>query len=417
VNNEQWNETSSQWVPYSKDVYTYDANGNMTQYIYYYRDDDTGKLVFYYKYTYTADSKGNLTQSISYDWDEAASQWLVFDRDEYTYNASGNLIQHLDYYNFSGSTSQLTYKEEFTYNANGSMTQYLNFTWAESTSQWMAFQKGEYTYDAARNQTHYNNYQWNKVTSQWDATNRNEYTYDASGNMVQYLGHYWSIFTNEWINSTKYEYTYDAAGNVTQYLDYSLNETTNQLVAYYKDEYTYDANGNIIQYLVHSLDENTNQWVSIGREEFTFNNTYSFNDLMLPFYYTAETSNLFSIFDILYRHMILSSLAYIKDDTDSWIQASKSINYYSEQGTTNLNDIETGDIQLYPNPVSENFNVSFRSKSNSANFELFDILGHKLFSKNVSNNEQLSLKNLNNGIYLYNLYIDGTRQSGKLIKK
>lgn len=35
-------------------------------------------------------------------------------------------------------------------------------------------------------------------------------------------------------------------------------------------------------------------------------------------------------------------------------------------------------------------------------------------SMDITNNEQLSLKELNKGIYLYKLYFDGDEHSGKL---
>lgn len=369
-----WNKNASQWVADDNEKFTYDANGNMTQYLHY-------------------------------AWNKTTSRWVPDDKNEYTYNADGNVKQYL-HYNLVGTTSQwMAYdKEESTYDANGNETKYIYYKWDETTSQWVAYEKEEYTYDVNGNDTLYHGYEWDETTSQWVVSWKTELTYNANGNVIQYLEYNRAETTSQWVASLKTDLTYDANGNITQYLDYNWDETASQWVANHKDEATFDASGNLIQYIAYNWNKNTSQWVEYWKREFTYNNTYSYNDLMLPYYY-------------IFNHMLASGVNYEKDNTNNWLHEYKYELYYSEQVVTSINDIETEDIQLFPNPVSEYLNISFRSNTESANFELFDILGQKLISRKITNNEQLSLENLNNGMYLYNLYIDGTRQSGKLIKK
>ncbi|MEZ4907956.1 MAG: DUF3836 domain-containing protein [Saprospiraceae bacterium] len=63
---------------YSKTEYTYDANGNVTQYIGYEYDESFSQWVFDYKTEYTYDANGHLTQYLEYNWDESTSQWVCF---------------------------------------------------------------------------------------------------------------------------------------------------------------------------------------------------------------------------------------------------------------------------------------------------------------------------------------------------
>jgi hypothetical protein len=115
--------------------------------------------------------------------------------------------------------------------------------------------------------------------------------------------------------------------------------------------------------------------------------------------------------------MLNSMMHYEKNSSGNWIPVYKGLLTYSEQNTTNVNDIETKKIRLYPNPVSEHLSFSFSVNSNFAVFELFDSLGRKLVSQKINNHEQLNLDYLSKGLYLYNLDFDGIKQSGKLLKE
>jgi hypothetical protein len=403
-----WDGPTSQWVTYNKDEYIYDANGNMTQFLIFDLDATTSQWVSDDKHIYIYDASGNMTQDLDYSLNKTTNQWVLDDKYEYAYDANGNVTQQL-FYN-KGETVSKT-KHEYTYNANGNLVQHLFYLLDNATGQYLTSSKNEYSYDDKGNLTRTLLLGWNKINSQWGESLRNDYLYDDISNLIQDLTYDRNALTGTpWETKYKDEYSYDANGNMTQHINYSWNKTTKQWVAFYKEEFTYDDNGNKTQWLGYSL-SGSKQWVNDYKEEYTYNNTYSFNELVLPFLYAeGETSLTFS-------HMITEVDYYDIDGTGKLVHKYKSILTYSEQGTTSLNDIETGHIELYPNPVSEYLNISFSGKSNSANLELFDILGHKLLSKSITNNEQLSLRNLNNGIYLYNLYIDDTRQSGKLVKK
>jgi len=93
----------------------------------------------------------------------------------------------------------------------------------------------------------------------------------------------------------------------------------------------------------------------------------------------------------------------------------ETIYYEGASGQTAIHKNEK--VSIFPNPVSKYLNFSFTGNSNSATFELFDTQGRKLVTKKINNNEQLNLDDLNSGLYLYNIHVDGNMQSGKLIKE
>jgi hypothetical protein len=112
------------------------------------------------------------------------------------------------------------------------------------------------------------------------------------------------------------------------------------------------------------------------------------------------------------------SYSYEKWDeaANAWIETEQNLYYYSEQTSSMDENVVTKNVALYPNPVADYLVLSYASNG-VATLELLDIQGRVLISRRMSNNEQLDLTELESGIYLYNLYLDGNKQSGRLIKE
>jgi hypothetical protein len=99
----------------------------------------------------------------------------------------------------------------------------------------------------------------------------------------------------------------------------------------------------------------------------------------------------------------------------------------SISGCTGIHETQESEnsISLFPNPVNENFTVTFNQNTSALfNFELIDITGRKL--KILSENEPVSkqknvllkLENIQPGIYFLKITNDqGTRIIKKIIKQ
>ncbi|MBU0487078.1 MAG: T9SS type A sorting domain-containing protein [Bacteroidetes bacterium] len=75
-----------------------------------------------------------------------------------------------------------------------------------------------------------------------------------------------------------------------------------------------------------------------------------------------------------------------------------------------------GNISFYPNPVYDFFSFDYSGNYDIVTFELFDLQGRKLIRKELNYDDRISLRNLNSGMYLYNIVIDGKLHCGKIIK-
>ena len=104
------------------------------------------------------------------------------------------------------------------------------------------------------------------------------------------------------------------------------------------------------------------------------------------------------------------------ESTNNWELSSKGIYYYSD--VAGINKLPNDDfITLYPNPVTNSLHINFEANSTQAIINLFNIQGKKIFVQEISRNQQLNLKQLKSGLYLYIITANGKEKRGKLIKK
>lgn len=91
-------------------------------------------------------------------------------------------------------------------------------------------------------------------------------------------------------------------------------------------------------------------------------------------------------------------------------------NYYSSHDFSSVNKVETELVKIYPNPVSDYLSISIPDNNAQITFELIDIQGRKILTKEISNSETISMEDLNKVVYFYNLVDSNNKQSGRLIK-
>lgn len=393
---EEYDEGSGQWFPEGKQVFTYNFNGKLTLDIYYFWDGMQWSPDFKEEYTYAANS--TMTENVSYFWNSV--NWEENSKYEYTYNTLNNVTSEVAFYWMSGSQWEAMFKTDYTYDGNNKLIAEISSDW--DGSQWIMTNKTEYTYDANGNITLEMVYYY--TGSQWEANGKYEYSYDAFNNLILSITAYWD--GTQWVLNQKGEYTYDSNGN--QILEINLYWDGSQWVSWYKYEITFDANGNVTEEKGWEWDGM--QWMETYKDELTYNNMYSFNDLILPSFFEED--------NIYFNHMMTQFEEFEKDTaTGNWISYFKASLYYSAMNVNSVSDIEGANISVYPNPVTNQINVTFSGTNSTAQFDLFDLQGRLLMSKRVASREQIDLGHLNIGMYFYNLVLGDETHTGKLIKE
>ncbi len=406
---QQWDDTTSQWIDYFKVEYTYDANGNLTQFFAYLWDETTSQWVASRRYEYTYDSNGNTLTEIAYEWDEISSQLVAKIKVEYTYGEYGKT--QTIYYLPDEETGLLvlSWKEEIAYDSNGYVILYSNLNWNGSSGEFILHSKKELTNNSNGNVIQDIEYLYEEDTLQWYSS-KSEYTYDENENQIQYIGYRYNQVTSQWFGDSKSEYSYDENGNMIMEIRYVIDNSSGQSFMESKVEYNYDTNGNPTILIYYSY------YASVpivhSKYVYSYDLLFTLDDLIMPSVYWFYSDNSNKIMNKPTEYVIY----YWDSDLGDWVSSEKRIYYYSDDNSTKVKDWDKNISKIYPNPVSEYLTFSI-ADSNNATFEMFDLQGRKIMIREVTNNEKINLKNINSGMYIYNLYVNGYKQTGKLIKE
>jgi hypothetical protein len=90
--------------------------------------------------------------------------------------------------------------------------------------------------------------------------------------------------------------------------------------------------------------------------------------------------------------------------------------FYSSHTLSFVPEILTEAISIFPNPVSGKLYFNFPDNYNRAMLQLFDILGSKVMEREIDTGGNVDMSGLKQGVYLYNIVTERTRQNGKLTK-
>ena len=391
--------------------FVYDVNGMLIQEREYYWDETTAKMTFGSVAETTYDTHKNEIQYMNTYLDDSTNQFVIEYKVIYSYDNNGNKIQAITYQPNNDHLLIQVDKTDYTYDSKGKLVQQVTSSFDENTNQFVFWYKYEYTYNVNGNETQQIYYYWDSYNSkQWEPSSKYESTYDPKGNLILLIESDRTYVNNTllWVLRGKYEYTYDPNGNLTQELEYDL-DNNNQLALDDKIVYAYDdAGNNTINFYYSNWDVQTNQWGDIYKEEYTYDNRYTKNDLILPPDW----------FEDEITHMITEIKGLYHDSTtDEWLTEFQISFAYSPVNVTSAPQPDAEMVSIYPNPCSEFVTVSFPDNYTKVSFELFDVQGRKLISKDIDSNEKVSLIGLNSGMYLYNLNMDGKIQKGKLTKE
>ncbi len=384
----------------AKYSYTYDSNGNLILDVTYSREGSTWRGEDKVEYSY--DSNGMMIQETDYEWVDDKNDWgptalidIIYDSAE----KPVNLI--LSQWDVDLGEWKKLFKSDVIYNADDNQQQLIFFMW-DGVSAWTEAGGTEMTYDANGNLIE-------EISELFGMKNKTEHTYDSKQNEVMQVLYDWDAATSNFVKSEKTEYPYDAEENQTIEILYYWDTDISEWIKTEKTELRYDANGNMSQESYSVWDESGSSWVNSTKEEYICDKNYDLSDLILP------PDNEIYVNQI---HMVTKVRYYSWNSSSSdWILGGESIAHYSEHDMTFTAELNGAVIKIYPNPVSDFVTVDLQQISNPVQFELFDMQGHEIMSREITNTENISLKGLSEGLYLYNLSSGKERISGKIIKQ
>ncbi len=437
-----WNRTTNSWEDTAKSKYSYDPDGRKTESLTSIWDKTTTDWVNSEKITSIYDANGTLLKDEIFVWDTTQNNWVTnaFNRFEYDENGYVNL-QELVIEEFF-----FHFLIEYVNDSNGNELEVISWNWDFMTNTYFPMLKNTHTYSLDGNELSWSHYTWDATNSDWLISWKRNYQYDENGFLIYSDGFLqnetlnkllirWNnmyvnnadgnpIFkssmkrqsaTDEWTNDYKEHYTYDSQKR-KNYIDrFNWNSIANDWVGDFKEIKNYDDSWNFLLHSRQNYDTLSHQWVDEFKEEYSYDLSIEFSSISYPSEWpSGSLSNLY-YYDQYNNAMLQNVYSEIKDGQLKTSQ--KFTFYYSSKITTALTEIKDEAVIVYPNPATDFVKFEIHNASVLSRIELYDMQGRKVISKWLPPTNQISLRHLKTGAYLYKLIQGREIKQGKIIKK
>ncbi|MFY0675137.1 MAG: T9SS type A sorting domain-containing protein [Bacteroidia bacterium] len=381
IRSQYWDETTSKWIDSYQEEFLFNSDDQLWKYRSSYFDQSYDEWFDEYLYEYSYDDNGNLTLLKNSYWDFFTEEYLLSFKENFSYENS-YLVEHIsETWNDSTSEWENYIKIENTYNSEGLLVEDFYSWWSDSLNSWETYYKGLYEYDENDNMIKYTDYEWNFITEEW-------------------LKYYISLntFSNNYLTE-----------NSTQQYDFFNDEW----ITYSEAEYEYDENGNPSKETYYELPWNGENVILSSVYEYKYNNSIEYDNITaIPLNMLLPDNS-----DKVINQPIETLLKFWNDSTDMWEMGQKIVYNYSEKEPSSTSLKSSISIQVFPNPVSSNLNIHIDSKINQqSKFNLYDLNGKLILSKNFNSSTSLDLSEINNGIYIYTIAFKDELINGKLHK-
>ena len=379
---------------------------------------------------YTYDSRGNVIKQL--DIKEQADERIKTNETNYTYDNQNRLIEEENYFlNEENEEWVKSDKYVSTYESDLLKVK-IQYNDYDNTGNWNESVKYEYNYgqdDLLQEELTYNYYD-----GEWLPSSKINYIYDENGNLTEKQT---STNPDSWVVNLKVEYTYDNGNMINEShksiesdittefeaIVYEYN-SNNQLTN--KKHYTiigdaltlqedvtrvFDSNGNIDSETTQEYSEDTQTMENTTLINYTYNMDYTRDQLLVP----DDTDEEFGAenFNNMPIAMTMKIWAVL-----NWIDGASGELFYSPKTITlNVKDIKKSNINVYPNPTVDVLSISLENTTNSADIKIFDVFGKEVISQNLINSNQIDVKSLITGTYIYVINENGVSYSGKIIKE
>lgn len=181
-----WDGT--QWSNSSRQIYTYDSNGNEIENVFQYWDDIANDWIYSYKREQTFNSSNLLLSEAYFLWDNVQNLWIPTSRTNFDYDSNGNVILR-EYLYSDGITLVPIQKYEYTYDVNNNVTNVTVSFWDSNISAYYYSYKQDYYYTASRLDSILF-YSYDIFSLTWFLGGKTEFEYDSLQALIreEYFG-------------------------------------------------------------------------------------------------------------------------------------------------------------------------------------------------------------------------------------
>lgn len=366
---------------------------------------------YLWKEEYHWDASHQSNTWIEKEWDENSGSLYVSAETVTEYDSEGRVEVLYNSYRYEpGEALLLEGKMEPEYNS-GRLESVQYFASEDDGENWFLEMEVYYTYNNSGKliEIEY----WNLEESDLLLSMRNTLSYNESGQQTQSQTFY--MMDGEEMLFSETDFEYNNSGQLVNEIDWSINFTSLQLEKSSRTETEYNASGDILAETYFNWEEASETWLEEDRDEYTYN-TIDFSDVLFPY-----SVFMYEFIGVEMPNFTGKAVAEINGYTwvdNDWVQVENQIFYYSSIDASNVELTENNDFAVYPNPATDNVTFSWAGNQQHLLLEVFKVDGAKMLERQVSSGQNIQLKNLESGVYLYKMKSENeTLFSGKLVKQ
>ncbi len=252
-------------------------------------------------------------------------------------------------------------------------------------------------------------------TGDWTDVAKITFTYMGKGNLSEVEVLVNNNLKEDLAKLLKLDFSYED-NKVNEIYDLIWIDSLNMYLPVSKQVYAYDDMDNVSEISTKAHVMEGKPWVEVAKQVYTYNNDYAYGDMVLPFDFGMNTN---ATGDTrLFNHMLTKVEDYMYDEEDSMMVKNATMDFYYSTGNFNsVNELQ-GEfaVSIYPNPATDF--VTFKFTSNDIYIlKMYDLTGKLVLTTRIRNDDKISIENLKEGIYFYQLERGSVHISGKLIKQ
>lgn len=318
-----------------------------------------------------------LTRFTEYRYKDKLGQLVLYSDQVHSIrlNAHGDIIADSVYQ--PGETAPISY-HTYSYSTTNKILEEMKHIWVYGPNKWTQGYKTTYTYDSK-----------DSLISKIDSDTKLLYDYDQNGNLVNREHYQWNPATMNWSKSNKTEQVW-TNGNVTYLATYFGTTTSNDWIPILKKNTSYDAQNRNTR-LIETYWDYSKQLFHTPQDLRVVYGEHG-NVIHTENYGWDYTSNK-RVF-----HFGMDAYYSLHDDVTSYKEEKDAVSF-----------------TIYPNPSEDYLHTSY---SQPFSYQLIDVSGHIVQEDVVASKEQrIDVRQLNIGIYVFKVHLEGKVMTRSFVKK
>jgi hypothetical protein len=301
-------DTTYEWSTNSKQIYTYDNNGNESSNTSLYWNSTSNTWVNNSKNSTTYDKYGNSTSYTYQNWNTTSNTWDNNDRDLYSYDDLGKMLSY-GYQDWDTTSKSwiYTYQSSYFYRANGKDSMMLHQRWDKNSNEWVNSYRNLYVLDDDGFIIRDTTQNWSSGSQRWVNQSVSFYINDSQGNKLKRNTQAYDTISKTWNDSGKEFLSYYNNGKLYSDTVLAINNNTHNwdtsFITLYNEEGktlkfiffggfkilgTYDIDGKDSTITFQTWDSNSKDWLNYNYTYYTYNGN---GDKLNGYTYSWDTNS------------------------------------------------------------------------------------------------------------------------------